>query len=94
MTRFYPHHKLTDLPPTPIETIEKAADIGKRAGLKFVYAGNVPGHESESTRCPSCGKIVIKRVGYQTEVTGLNGSKCRHCGAELNFRSNNSRDFS
>jgi pyruvate formate lyase activating enzyme len=94
VTRFYPHHKLTHLPPTPIETIEKAAEIGHRAGLKFVYAGNVPGHESESTRCYSCGKIIVKRVGYQTQVTGLNGSKCQHCGVELNFRSNDSRDLS
>jgi pyruvate formate lyase activating enzyme len=46
----------------------------------------VPGHESESTRCYACGKLIVKRVGYQTNVVGLNGSKCRYCGAELNFR--------
>ena len=86
VTRFYPQHRLTHLPPTPIATIEKACDIGKKAGLKFVYSGNVPGHESESTRCYNCGKIVVKRVGYQTEVTGLNGSHCKFCGADLNFR--------
>jgi pyruvate formate lyase activating enzyme len=86
VTRFYPHHQLTDLPPTPLETIEKACEIGKKAGLKFVYAGNVPGHGSESTRCYSCGKTVVKRIGYDTEVSGLNGSACRYCGADLNFR--------
>ena len=86
VTRFYPHHRLTQLPPTPQETIERACEIGQKAGLKFIYAGNLPGHDRESTRCYSCGKVVVKRWGYETEVTGLNGSKCRFCGAELNFR--------
>jgi pyruvate formate lyase activating enzyme len=86
VTRFYPHHRLTHLPPTPLEAIERACEIGKKAGLKFIYAGNVPGHESESTRCYSCGKTIIRRVGYETEVTGLADSKCRYCGADLNFR--------
>ncbi len=86
VTRFYPHHRLTNLPPTPPETIDRACEIGKKAGLKFIYAGNVPGHESESTRCYSCGKVIVKRWGYETEVTGLDGSKCRYCGAELYFR--------
>jgi len=86
VTRFYPHHNLTHLPPTPLETIDRACDIGRRAGLKFIYAGNVSGHQSESTRCYNCGKVNVRRLGYQTEVTGLDGSKCRFCGAELNFR--------
>jgi pyruvate formate lyase activating enzyme len=86
VTRFYPMHRLTHLPPTPQETIDRACEIGKKAGLKFIYAGNVPGHESESTHCYQCGKMVVKRWGYETEVTGLDGSKCRYCGAELNFR--------
>jgi pyruvate formate lyase activating enzyme len=86
VTRFYPQHRLVNLPPTPIATIEKAVEIGKRAGLKFIYAGNIPGHDSESTRCYACGQVVVKRFGYDTEVSGLNGSRCRNCGAELNFR--------
>ena len=86
VTRFHPHHRMRDLPSTPLETIDRACDIGARAGLKFVYAGNVPGHHSESTRCYSCGRTVVERLGYQTRVAGLDGSKCRHCGAELNFR--------
>jgi pyruvate formate lyase activating enzyme len=86
VTRFYPQHNLTDIPPTPISTLEHAADIGHKAGLKFIYAGNVPGHSSENTVCYNCGQLVVKRFGYQTEITGLQGSKCRFCGAELNFR--------
>jgi pyruvate formate lyase activating enzyme len=86
VTRFYPHHHLRRLPPTPISTLEHAADIGRKAGLKFVYLGNVPGHQSENTVCCSCGTTVVERQGYQTRVMGLKDSKCRFCGAELNFR--------
>ena len=86
VTRFYPYRLMTDFPPTPLATLERACDIAREAGLKFVYTGNVPGHKSESTVCYSCGKPVVKRFGYQTDVVGLEGSNCRFCGAELNFR--------
>jgi pyruvate formate lyase activating enzyme len=86
VTRFYPHHHMTGLPPTPISTIEHAYDIGKEVGLKFVYAGNVPGHKTESTICYSCGRLVVQRSGYQANVVGLDGSRCKFCHAELNFR--------
>lgn len=86
VTRFHPQYKMTHLPATPIATIERAFNIGKKAGLKFVYAGNVPGHQSESTICYSCGKLNVQRYGYQTEVAGLEDSSCKFCGAELNFR--------
>jgi pyruvate formate lyase activating enzyme len=86
VTRFYPHHYMADLPPTPVSTLEHAADIGRKAGLRFIYVGNVPGHDSESTFCHSCGKLIVQRFGYQTKVLGLSGSKCRFCGTELNFK--------
>ncbi len=86
VTRFYPHHELQHIPPTPVSTIERAYDIGKRVGLRFIYVGNLHGHEGENTTCYSCGRLVVKRVGYQTELTGLDDSRCRFCGAELNFR--------
>jgi pyruvate formate lyase activating enzyme len=92
VTRFHPHHQVTHLPPTPLATIERACEIGRKAGLRFVYAGNVPGHQSESTRCYTCGKINVRRLGYETEVVGLAGSKCRFCGAELNFRVSGSKE--
>ena len=84
--RFPPLHEFTNLSATPLATLEKAYQIGKKAGLKFVYLGNVPGHEYENTVCYSCGKMVVRRIGYDTEVVGLNGSRCNYCGAELNFR--------
>lgn len=86
VTRFYPHHHLMHLPPTPVATLERACEIGRQAGLKFIYAGNIPGHKSESTICYACGKPVVQRFGYQTEVVGLEDSRCKFCGAGLNFR--------
>ena len=92
VTRFHPQHQMMHLPPTPLATIEHACEIGRKAGLKFVYAGNVPGHQSESTRCYACGKLIVQRFGYQTSVEGLGGSKCQFCGTELNFRSPGSKE--
>jgi pyruvate formate lyase activating enzyme len=92
VTRFYPHHEMMHLPQTPIETIEHAVDIGQKAGLKFVYAGNVPGHDSENTRCYSCGKLNVARQGYRTDIKGLEGTKCKYCGAELNFTVSGSKE--
>jgi pyruvate formate lyase activating enzyme len=86
VTRFHPLHGFTHLSATPLATLEKAYQIGKNVGLKFVYLGNVPGHEYENTTCYSCGKMVVHRIGYDTQVVGLDGSKCKFCGAELNFR--------
>ncbi|MBN1644362.1 MAG: AmmeMemoRadiSam system radical SAM enzyme [Dehalococcoidales bacterium] len=86
VTRFHPSYNMMNLPSTPIATLEHACDIGRKAGLKFVYVGNAPGHASENTTCYNCGKQVVERFGYQTRVTGLNGSRCKFCGAELNFR--------
>ncbi|MFC1892611.1 AmmeMemoRadiSam system radical SAM enzyme, partial [Chloroflexota bacterium] len=86
VTRFYPQHNMLDLPPTPVSTLEHACEIGHKAGLEFIYAGNVPGHSSENTICYRCGKLIVQRYGYQTQVAGLDNSRCRFCGAELNFR--------
>jgi pyruvate formate lyase activating enzyme len=81
-----------DLPPTPVSTLERALEIGRQAGLKFIYTGNVPGHDGENTRCYQCGKIVVERSGYDTRVTGLQGSKCKYCGTDLNFRREANKD--
>jgi pyruvate formate lyase activating enzyme len=86
VTRFYPQHRMMHLPPTPVATLERACNIGHKAGLKFVYTGNVPGHSRENTVCYSCNHQIVERHGYQTRITGLQGSRCRFCGAELNFR--------
>jgi pyruvate formate lyase activating enzyme len=86
VTRFYPQYHMDHLPPTPVATLERAVAIGKQEGLRFVYTGNVPGHANESTVCYSCGNLVIDRVGYHTRLVGLQDSKCKFCGADLNIR--------
>jgi len=85
ITRFYPNYELSNIEITPVATLERAYRIGTQAGLKFIYTGNVPSSEHDNTVCYSCGRTVVKRLGYHTEVLGLQGSRCRFCGAELNF---------
>ena len=88
VTRFHPNYLINDLPATPLATLEHAYERGRKAGLKFIYLGNVPGHFSETTVCFNCGQPVVERIGYQTNVCGLNDSRCKYCGAELNFTVN------
>jgi pyruvate formate lyase activating enzyme len=73
VSRFYPTYRLLDTPPTPVEAVEKAVRIGREAGLRYVYGGNVPGHSSESTTCPDCGKIVMERWATGCAATGRPG---------------------
>jgi len=61
--RFHPDYKLMHLPQTPTETLEKHHQIGKDAGLNYVYIGNVPNHPSQHTYCPGCGELVVERLG-------------------------------
>ena len=56
VSRFYPAYRLMDVPPTPVSSLELALRVGHEAGLRYVYAGNVPGHDSESTVCPSAAR--------------------------------------
>ncbi len=60
--QFFPTYELTDIPRTPLETLEKAYNIAKAEGLKYVYLGNVPNHRLENTYCPKCGELVIERT--------------------------------
>jgi pyruvate formate lyase activating enzyme len=86
ITRFHPRRQMQDYPVTPLETMERALSLGKAAGLAFVYLGNVGGNDSNDTLCYNCGHKVVKRSGYSAQITGLDGTHCRFCGTELNFR--------
>ncbi|MEN8256781.1 MAG: AmmeMemoRadiSam system radical SAM enzyme [Thermodesulfobacteriota bacterium] len=79
VTAFYPTYKLTDRPPTPVETLRKARDIGLKEGLHFVYEGNIPGEGGENTYCPSCGTEIISRYGMQTRDIKISGARCASC---------------
>jgi len=82
-SRFHPQYRVQNLPPTPVETLDRARKIALAAGLRYVYVGNVPFHAGESTYCPSCGKVVIRRVGYRVDASGLRDGACAACGAKI-----------
>ena len=69
---------------TPVETVEKAYKIGKEAGLKYVYTGNIPGLPSEDTFCPKCAALVIDRTNYIIHRYDKEG-KCPKCGESLDL---------
>ncbi len=82
-SRFHPTFKMTDLPPTPVETLEKAREIGLNAGLHYVYAGNVPGHPSENTYCPYDKTLLIERVGFEVVKNAIVNGACPKCGKKI-----------
>jgi pyruvate formate lyase activating enzyme len=82
-SRFYPMYKLEQLPPTPVDLLNKAAGIATEAGLKFVYTGNVPGSEIADTKCPSCGATVVKRQGFRVVSNTLKNGNCSSCGKKV-----------
>ncbi len=81
VTAFRPDYKMTDPPRTPVETLLRACETGKRAGLKFVYPGNIHGAfgKRENTYCPSCEKMLIARTGFVVEQNRMKGSACPFC---------------
>lgn len=83
VTAFYPTYKMTNEPPTPVETLAVARQIGIDAGLQFVYTGNIPGADGENTICPKCGKIVVGRHGFRLTENSLEGGICTYCRAPL-----------
>jgi len=82
-SRFFPAYKLLDTPPTPVEVIDMAYDVAKEF-LYYVYVGNVVEPERESTYCPKCGQMLVKRVGYNVEVMFKDGV-CPNCGRKVDF---------
>ncbi len=82
ISRFTPRYKMRDKSSTPIESIHRAAEIGREVGLRYVYVGNVPGDLHENTLCPSCGEVVVGRIGYHTTLY-LDGNRCASCGREI-----------
>ncbi len=82
-SRFYPLYKMQNHYPTPVGTLEKAREIALKAGLKYVYLGNLPGHTAESTWCHHCGKLIIARRGYFVDEVHLKKGACAYCGTKI-----------
>ena len=79
-SRFHPMYKLTQLPPTPVSTLNKAREIALKSGIKFVYIGNVPGSDASNTYCSNCHKVLIERKGYRILSNYIESGKCKFCG--------------
>ena len=82
-SRFYPMHKLEQLPPTPVEILNSAYRIATGEGLKYVYTGNAPGNEISDTKCPSCNSSVVVRQGYRISANNITAGKCNKCGTKI-----------
>jgi pyruvate formate lyase activating enzyme len=83
-TAFHPDWKMRDIPATPPETLARAREIGRLAGLRYVYTGNVHDEEGGSTYCPSCENAVIVRDWYEIPAYRLtDDGACTFCGAQL-----------
>ncbi len=80
ISRYHPAYQLKN-PPTPLETLERAARIGKEAGLEYVYVGNIHSPQWSDTHCPACGTTIIARQGYHIQMLGR-GLACPACGVK------------
>jgi len=82
-SRAFPLYKLTNINPTPYDTLVKVRQIALDCGLKYVYIGNVGGNPAENTYCPRCKNIVIRRVGYTILENNLENGKCKFCKEKI-----------
>lgn len=80
LSRFHPDYRMELPGPTPVQSLRRALEIGRAAGLKFVYVGNVPGERAENTFCPSCGTMLVERAGFASRVRALPDGRCGNCG--------------
>ena len=83
VSRFYPTYRLLHLPPTSVERVRKAREIGLEEGLHYVYTGNAPGDDGENTYCHQCGCLLINRYGYTIGHYTIKNGKCPRCGATI-----------
>ncbi len=84
-SRFSPNYRLASIGATPEKALTSARDAALKQGLKFVYVGNIPGHPGESTYCPVCGRVLVRRYGYavlENQLTST-GGRCPHDGAKI-----------
>ncbi|MCK5686224.1 AmmeMemoRadiSam system radical SAM enzyme, partial [bacterium] len=83
ISAFYPTHELMDVPPTSPAIIHKARKIGLESGLQYVYEGNIRDSDGANTYCPGCGKIVIKRHGFQLAEVNMADGNCKFCSEKI-----------
>jgi pyruvate formate lyase activating enzyme len=82
VSAYFPAYHFS-VPPTPVQTLEKAWKIGRRAGLDFVYAGNLPGHPYDNTYCPDCNTMLIQHMGFDVLMNRIRSGRCPECEREI-----------
>ena len=82
ISAYHPQYK-AKIPPTEVDSIAKAVKIGKKAGLKYVYGGNIPGGKLENTICFNCGDVLIKRFGFTVGENKIKNNSCIKCGSKI-----------
>ncbi len=83
VTRFFPYLELSHIPPTPIKTMERFCEIGREEGLKYVYMGNVPGHDWEDTYCHNCDTRIIERRHFAIAKATITDGRCPKCATQI-----------
>ncbi len=81
VSRYFPQPQFRQIPATPPERIFHAMDVGRKAGLRYVYGGNLM--SSTDTDCPNCGERVVRRMGYSDSIVGLKKDACPKCGFRI-----------
>jgi len=82
ISRFFPAYEMTEVPPTPIEKLREAREIGLETGLRYVYIGNMP--DDADTICHSCGRLLVRRSDMSViENRVASGNRCPDCGASV-----------
>ncbi|PIQ89547.1 MAG: AmmeMemoRadiSam system radical SAM enzyme [Candidatus Omnitrophica bacterium CG11_big_fil_rev_8_21_14_0_20_42_13] len=81
VSRFHPDYKLQDNPPTSVKTLEMAKQAGEKAGLRYVYIGNVM--QEENTFCYNCGKLLIRRIMFNVGENNIKNAKCLYCNSPI-----------
>ena len=82
-TAFHPDFRIQNTGPTPPETLIRARQQALKAGLKYVYTGNIHDSEGSSTYCPNCKQCLIERDWYELGKYNLKGNQCNKCGASI-----------
>jgi pyruvate formate lyase activating enzyme len=83
VSRFHPDYRMYDRGPTPVATLQRAYELGREAGLRYVYVGNLPGARLEDTLCPGCGETAIARWGFQVTRRNIREGHCSRCGTAI-----------
>lgn len=83
VSRAYPHYRMPDIRPTSMESIHNAFKIGKNAGIKYVYAGNIEHENAENTYCPECKTLLIERYGFNVVKNKIKEGRCHACSMKI-----------